>query len=169
MRGQRGEKCRGVTQAPQQSMTKQGSRQAGAASPSLPSAAKPFNSTRQYWVEIIKTHYGGGTLLFSGTAVIFNTVKMAVLLPGFNFTSIESKICCLVLWFLLDGPLVEQLDVSVLHILLVFAQSSLSLLLTGEQRLGITGWSAVRKVGDHHLLAVCHGAEPLQILNYWYW
>ena len=65
-----------------------------------------------------------------------------------------------------NRSLVEQLDVSVLHILLVFAQSSLSLLLTGEQRLGITGWSAVRKVGDHHLLAVCHGAEPLQILNY---
>ena len=58
---------------------------------------------------------------------------------------------------------VEQLYVSVLHVLLVFAQSSLSLLLAGEQSLGIAGGSAVRKVGDDHLLAVSHGAEPLQI------
>ena len=64
-----------------------------------------------------------------------------------------------------DRPLVEQLDVSVLHVLLVFPQSSLSLLLAGEQSLGIAGGSAVRKVGDDHLLAVSHGAEPLQIFT----
>ena len=55
-----------------------------------------------------------------------------------------------------NRTLIEQLDVSVLHVLLVFAQSSLSLLLAGEQGLSIAGWSAVRKVGDDHLLTVRH-------------
>ena len=61
-----------------------------------------------------------------------------------------------------NRTLIEQLDVSILHVLLVFAQSSLSLLLAGEQRLGIARWAAVREIGDDHLLTVRYSAEPLQ-------
>ena len=60
------------------------------------------------------------------------------------------------------GPLVEQLDVSVLHVVFVLLQRPLRLVLGGEGDLGVAAGPAVLVVLDHHVLAVRHGAEPLQ-------
>ena len=60
-----------------------------------------------------------------------------------------------------EGPLVEQLDVPVLHVLLVSARGPLSLLLAGEHSLSVPRGSAVREVLDDHVSAGGHGTEPL--------
>ena len=71
-------------------------------------------------------------------------------------------ISSLSLSYSLHGSFIEQLDVSALHVLLVFGHCSVGLLLTGEDDLGIATGSVVSVVLNHNILTVSNGTEPLQ-------
>ena len=60
------------------------------------------------------------------------------------------------------GSLIEQLDVSVLHVLLVFGHCSVCLLLAAKDDLSIATWSVVSVEFYHHIFTVGNGTEPLQ-------
>ena len=63
---------------------------------------------------------------------------------------------------ILHKPLIEQLNVSVLHVIFVLLHRSPGLLLTTKGGFSIAAGSAILVVLDYDVCAVCHRAKPLK-------
>ena len=63
---------------------------------------------------------------------------------------------------ILHKPLIEQLNISVLHVIFVLLHRSPRLLLTAKGDFSIAAGSAVLVVLDYDVCAVSHRAKPLK-------